>query len=128
MKTAMLLIGLLISLQAITAGSDPKTRNIRGKILNKETMQPVAEVSVTLSEGSLILGTISNENGDFRLWKIPDNCKSLVISHDGYQPKTITIECPKEPDQEQELVILLEAVGQNVKQMTMNERRDPPKR
>jgi len=121
MKTALIFLSLLISSQSITAGSQ-KTKNITGKVVDSETMQPIAEVTVTLADDSFVLGTLSNENGDFRLWKVPEKCKNLVISYDGYRPQTVSIEHIKETPNGGPLLIKMQVEDLNRKQISLNEK------
>ncbi|MFV0379059.1 MAG: carboxypeptidase regulatory-like domain-containing protein [Mangrovibacterium sp.] len=127
MKTALILLSLLISTQTFTAGAQ-KTKNITGRIVDSETMKPISDVSVTLAEGSFVLGTLSNENGDFRLWKVPEKCQKVVVSHQGYEPQTVSITALKDSPGNNALLIKLHVTEPPRKQISSNERFDKPKR
>lgn len=73
---------VLLSLTAIC-----QQRTIKGTILDQETGQSLAGVSVRMTGSNA--GTISNANGDFSL-KVPLN-ESLLFSHTGYIIQSIKI-------------------------------------
>lgn len=126
MKTALIFLSLLISTQTITAGTQ-KTKNITGKIVDNETMQPIAEVTVTLADDNYVLGTLSNENGDFRLWKVPERCKNLVISCEGYHPQTVNLEHRKDSQADEPLLIKMQLLNSDRKQISLNEKTEKQK-
>lgn len=121
MKTAIILLGLLVSTQTITAGTQ-KTKNITGKVVDSETMQPISEVTITLADDTYVLGTLSNEKGDFRLWKVPDKCQSLVVSCQGYQQQMVNIEHLKESKIDSPLIIKLKLLSTPKKQISLNDK------
>lgn len=110
MKTALILLSLLLStgtLQKTYAG-ELKTKNISGKIIDSQTDQPLDGVNVTLENDNMVLGTLSNHEGEFRLWRIPETSKSITISLKGYQSTTVSIEHIKEDKADGTLLIELE--------------------
>ena len=69
----------------------PADYQVFGKVLDKESNQPVSDVLVQGENGDSVAST--NENGEFELWST--ECKDLVFSKDGYQSKDTTL-CPAE--------------------------------
>ncbi|RKD91425.1 carboxypeptidase-like regulatory domain-containing protein [Mangrovibacterium diazotrophicum] len=123
MRTALILLSLLILSGSYSTAGESKTRNITGQIVDTETRQPLPDVSVTLDNGSFVLGTLTNSNGQFTLWKIPNSCKNLVISVDGYQSTTVSIEHIKDLKREDgTLLISLQGERQAAKQISLNEK------
>ena len=69
----------------------PSDYQVFGKVLDKESHQPVSDVHVQGANGDSL--TTTNENGEFEIWST--ECKDLVFSKDGYQSKDTTL-CPAE--------------------------------
>ena len=69
----------------------PSDYQVFGKVLDKESHQPVTDVRVQGANGDSL--TLTNENGEFEVWS--NDCKELVFSKDGYQSKDTTL-CPAE--------------------------------
>jgi hypothetical protein len=65
------------------------TQTIRGTIVEANTEFPVAGATIFLLNTEPVIGTISDENGIFRLEKIPVGRHSLQIKFIGY--KTVTL-------------------------------------
>lgn len=67
---------------------DPAYFTVEGKLHDRYSGEPIAYGSIGLKEVSL--GTISNQNGEFRLL-IPDSLRqaNVLFSHLGYQPEEI---------------------------------------
>ena len=69
----------------------PSDYQVFGKVLDKESNQPVSDVLVQGENGDSV--ALTNGNGEFEMWS--SNCKDLVFSKDGYQSKDTTL-CPAE--------------------------------
>ena len=69
----------------------PSDYQVFGKVLDKESNQPVSDVLVQGENGNTL--TATNENGEFEFGST--TCKELVFSKDGYQSKDTTL-CPAE--------------------------------
>ena len=69
----------------------PSDYRVFGKVLDKESNQPVSDVLVQGENGDTLAAT--NENGEFEFGSTI--CKDLVFSKDGYQSKDTTL-CPAE--------------------------------
>jgi hypothetical protein len=81
----LLLIYLLIAIYTITNAQS--TQNIKGKIIDSETKNPLIGAQIILIESSPIKGCVSNKNGDFILEKISTGRVSIKISLLGYQER-----------------------------------------
>src|SRR5574344_689627 len=71
---------------------------IQGKVIDKQSSQPVAYASVTLhkpSDSSLVNGIVTTDDGSFALGKIPYGTYLLKVTFMGYQtyyaPKPLTL-------------------------------------
>ena len=69
----------------------PTDYQVFGKVLDKESKQPITDVLVQDENGDSVAST--NENGEFEVWSM--ECEDLVFSKDGYQSKDTTL-CPAE--------------------------------
>lgn len=65
------------------------TGTIQGQVLDDSTRAPLVGVNVYLRDTHI--GTITNENGQYRIQKIPTGTFTLVISRIGYQQATRTV-------------------------------------
>ena len=66
-----------------------QTKTYSGVIKDMTTNDPIPSVSVTLQNSNI--GTISNEEGNFRI-TVPEDSKTLNFSHLSYKPYTIKLE------------------------------------
>jgi len=60
------------------------TQEIKGRVVDKITGTPLEGVNISVSDTKIPIGTISDENGEFRLWDIPADM-NLKFSLDGYK-------------------------------------------
>ncbi len=88
MRTSLIAVILLLSVFAV-AKSQNITQTIRGTIVEANTEIPVIGASVIIVGTNPLVGTTSNEKGNFRLEKIPVGRHTLQVSFIGY--KTITL-------------------------------------
>lgn len=60
--------------------------SISGKVMDKNLQQPIpyASISLKTATGEVVTGTISNDQGEFEIEKIPYNIYTLVIQYMGY--------------------------------------------
>ncbi len=91
MKAAFIFIfGLAVLPFLISStGKDP-TRNVWGKVIDEVTETPLYGVNISVRDLVNPLGTITNEDGEFRLWNIPEVSKGLLISLNGYKTAEVT--------------------------------------
>jgi len=64
-------------------------QQIRGKVIDNSSGKPLGKASVFISNTSI--GTITNENGEFVLGKLPVSQFDLVISYVGYETLVMRI-------------------------------------
>lgn len=87
MKTMLLLLTFSLLVAQLIASN--RTQEIRGKIIDKATGEPLAGVNISLNESKNPIGTITDENGEFRLWNVPTSSQSLQLSLPGYQTTVV---------------------------------------
>ena len=66
--------------------------HIRGKVVDKVTLQPLVGVNISLENNYLGIGTITNSKGEFRLWNLPHDTSKIIISHNGYEESAIEVD------------------------------------
>ncbi|MGE4587283.1 MAG: carboxypeptidase-like regulatory domain-containing protein [Mangrovibacterium sp.] len=92
MKTVIVFIfSLLIFPFLISSTGQGPSRHVWGKVVDQTTENPLYGVNVCIPELMSQLGTITNKNGEFRLWNIPDSVTSLTVSLNGYEPIRVNI-------------------------------------
>lgn len=79
----------LVHLQLPSTGQ-PVTQSIRGLISNIESQSPLANASITLLSTLHPMGAISQEDGSFRIDRVPVGRHTLLISLNGYENATLT--------------------------------------
>lgn len=62
------------------------TQTIKGSITDKDSKIPLPGATVYLSDTDPPTGTITNENGDFRLDNVETGRRALCVSYVGYEP------------------------------------------
>jgi len=65
------------------------TQTLRGNITDIDTELPLIGAQITILDSEPLIGTTSDENGDFRFENIPLGRTSLQLSYLGYENKTI---------------------------------------
>lgn len=63
------------------------TQNIRGKVLDKVSQNSLSGASIVITDISPLIGTTADENGDFKLQKIPIGKHTIKVSYIGYKDK-----------------------------------------
>ncbi|MEL7586002.1 MAG: carboxypeptidase-like regulatory domain-containing protein [Prolixibacteraceae bacterium] len=122
MKAAFIFIfSLIIPFLISSAGKDP-TKNVRGKVIDQTTETPLYGVSICVPDLDNALGTITNENGEFRLWNIPDSSQGLLVTMEGYIPEEVNIEHLSDTTKTQ-LVIRLRSAGVSSKHLSSHFRK-----
>lgn len=87
MKQIILLVIFVIFTGLLNAQDYRQT--VKGKIIDKESHKPVEFATVLLTNTTFSTGTISNENGDFKIEKVPVGRVALQVSFVGYESITI---------------------------------------
>jgi len=79
------LVILLILLCAQTAIWAQQGQVVKGRVLDAITQSPLPGASVVILGTNPQLGTITNEDGDFRLWNVKPRRYNILVSFVGYQ-------------------------------------------
>jgi len=82
MKNILLVLIIFISFKGYS--QQEFVQNIRGVILDKQSLTPLPGASVILLNTDPIVGTITNENGDFKIENVKIGRVSLKVSYLGY--------------------------------------------
>jgi hypothetical protein len=130
MKIKNLLIIASILLSFATQINAQMTQILRGTILDKQSESPLVGAAVQIKEITPMLGSVTDENGNFTIKNVPTGRYTLQISFIGYNTATlpnIVVNAGKETDLNlslEETVTKLEAVvvsGKVEKAATNNE-------
>jgi len=78
----------LLFLWALVANAQ-LVQTVRGKVIDKESKYPLAGVNIVLSNTNPLIGTATNENGEFELHQIPVGKQTLFVSYLGYKAATV---------------------------------------
>jgi hypothetical protein len=85
-----LLLGVVVAVLSFFSANAQSTQTIRGRILDEVSQTPLIGVSVmVLSDGSSTLGSTTNENGEYRIEKVPVGRQTLRITYIGYEQQDI---------------------------------------
>src|SRR5690554_6803351 len=57
---------------------------IRGKVIDKQTQTPLPGATVLLQNSDPLFFTATNDNGEFRLEKVPLGRQTIIVSYIGY--------------------------------------------
>ena len=76
---------LLIFIALVTVQAQNYTQTIRGRIVDKQVQLPLPGVNVIIAGSNPIIATVTDENGNFKIEKIPVGRVSLEIRYVGYQ-------------------------------------------
>ncbi len=105
-KWLLAVIGNVLSMMVIAQG----TGSISGRVIDKNTQQPLAGVSATLNPGGK--GTTTDGKGAFRIIDIAPGSYSLTFSAVGFQPLTLNNLVVTSGNENTQGVELEPAVGQ----------------
>jgi hypothetical protein len=83
----ILLVSLLLTLLLETKAQT--TQNIRGNLTDKESKYPLIGVTVVILGSNPIIGTVTDQNGDYKLNAVPVGRYVLKITYLGYIEQTI---------------------------------------
>ncbi len=84
MKTFCFTFLLVISLCYRAFADEGMTQDIIGTVVDKVTGQPLIGATVVVPGSDPLIGTITNENGFFRLKEVPLGRRSVEVSYVGY--------------------------------------------
>jgi hypothetical protein len=80
---------LLFSLLPLGIYAQSGTQTIRGTIVDRQSKYQLAGAVVTVKGTDPLIGTLSDENGEFRLLNVPLGRHTVVITYLGYAAKTL---------------------------------------
>jgi hypothetical protein len=66
------------------------TQTIKGKILDNETQEPIPFATVVIKNTNPIIGTTTEDNGNFRLENVPIGRYDIEVSYLGYESTIIS--------------------------------------
>ena len=90
-KVPFLIIVFVVSCFFTSLAGNGETMSVWGKVVDKTTLKPLSGVNISLENDQTGIGTITNKQGEFRLWNIPGDSSTLMISLNGYLPSTVEI-------------------------------------
>jgi hypothetical protein len=79
---------LLIAIFSVTNAQE-LTQVVRGQVIDVESQAPLAFASVTVITTNPVLGEITDDNGNFRLQKVPVGRHDIKVSYMGYETQVI---------------------------------------
>jgi len=82
-KQTILFLSLFI--YVLAANSQDKGQIIKGKIVDAISQTPLPGASVVIVESSPKLGTITDGEGNFKLWNVKEGRYNLLVSFIGYE-------------------------------------------
>jgi hypothetical protein len=89
-KPLTLALGIIIVIVSIVSTRAQSTQTIRGRIVDEVSQTPLIGVSVSLvSDNGALLGSTTDENGDFRIEKVPVGRQTLKITYIGYEEQNV---------------------------------------
>lgn len=96
-KTTSWRTGLLVSLFCvlpifIAGAQDSELGQVAGRVVEAATGQPVMEATVGVKDSPKPQGTITHEDGRFRIENVPPGTVTIEVRHLGYQPVTRSVE------------------------------------
>ena len=91
MKLILPLLTIFMVSCLFASAGNGQTIYIRGKVIDKLTLKPLAGVNVSVENDDLGIGTITNAKGEFRLWNLPYDTSKIKITHNGYQSAVIEV-------------------------------------
>jgi hypothetical protein len=89
MKIKNLLITALIFLSFATKINAQITQILRGTILDKQSESPLVGAAVQIKEITPMLGSVTDENGNFTIKNVPTGRYTLLVSFIGYNTATL---------------------------------------
>ncbi|KPK79729.1 MAG: hypothetical protein AMS27_17730, partial [Bacteroides sp. SM23_62_1] len=90
MRILKMILGIAL-LNAIFYAADAQelTQIIRGQVIDIESQTPLAFATITVITTDSLLGTISDDNGNFRFEKVPVGRHNIKVSYMGYETQVI---------------------------------------
>ena len=90
MKTKTIITGIILALtMAGTTYSQDITQLVRGKIVDEGSQMPLPFTTIVILTTDPVMGCTADENGFFRLDKVPVGRHNIQVSFMGYESKVI---------------------------------------
>lgn len=83
-------IPLLLALFSMEAFAQNQTQVVRGRVLDQDSRTPLAGVTVLVTSLQPQMGSVTNENGEFRFDHIPVGRVDLIFTFVGYEDRPMT--------------------------------------
>jgi len=87
--TRLIYFSTLLALSSITSFSQIVTQDIRGRIIDADSEVPVAFATIAIPTCDPPRGTTSDEDGYFRIDKVPVGRHNLQVSYVSYETRVI---------------------------------------
>ena len=90
MRILKIVIGIaLLNAICYTANAQGLTQVVRGQVIDIESQIPLAFASIAVITTSPVLGSITDDNGNFRLEKVPIGRHDIKVAYMGYETQVI---------------------------------------
>ena len=84
----LILIITFISFHVLSQNTT-QTQTIKGSVKDLNSEFPLPGVNIILIDSDPFLGTITDENGQFRLENVPPGRQSILVTYVGYKSQSI---------------------------------------
>ena len=85
----LLIGGVVLLASTLSLIAQEVTQTVRGRIVDKDSQIPLIGATVVVIGSDPIIGSVTDENGAFRLTKVPIGRVSLKVTYIGYEDRTI---------------------------------------
>jgi len=90
MKPKFIFLLLILFFNQAIASNENITQNIRGKVFDADTRQPIIGANIILINSNPFIGTTTDLDGNFILKDVPIGRASIQISFLGFEPKLLS--------------------------------------
>ena len=118
----LLVIAGILCVFSGLANAQKLTQTIRGKVLDKDLKSPLIGVNLIILGSDPVLGTSTNENGEFKFEGLHVGRYDIEVRYIGYQPKIVNDILIGEGKQVVLSIELVESV-ENLKEITVKARK-----
>ncbi|MGQ7870862.1 carboxypeptidase-like regulatory domain-containing protein [Sunxiuqinia sp. sy24] len=118
MKTPHIVFSLVMLSYLFSTAGNIQNTNVYGRVVDKETQKPLYGVSVCTEDEQLGIGTITNEDGDFRLWNLPSDTINIMIRCEGYETYVIDLSTIDQTSKEINVIYMVPQSAGELKQAT----------
>jgi hypothetical protein len=86
----LIVVCFLVTLLISFASAQQLTNTIKGKVIDKDSRQPLIGVNVLLLNSNPLRGASTDENGDYKIENVPVGRQSLKFSYVGYDEAVLS--------------------------------------